>query len=66
MIVNMLYNEKGLLINKAEKNSICYVDNKTNVTEIGPILKTIDKLLIDELANIKPSNIPINFKVFKI
>ena len=63
MIVNMLYNEKGLLINKAEKNSICYVDNKTNVTEIGPILKTIDKLLIDELANIKPSNIPIKFKV---
>lgn len=63
MIVNMLYNDKGLLINKAPKGTICYIDNKTNVLKTGPILKTIDKLLIDELANLKPANVLIDIKV---
>lgn len=63
MIVNLLYNEKGLLVNKVSKNNICYIDNKTNVTEIGPVLKTIDKKLIEELAILKEPKIAISIKV---
>lgn len=63
MIVNMLYNESGLLVNKAKKNTICYIDNKTNVTSLGSVLKTIDKVLIDELSKMNIKKVPISVKI---
>ncbi len=51
MIVNMLYNEKGLLINHATKNDIVFVDNKVDLKELSLVSKTIDKKLTDLLNN---------------
>ena len=44
MIVNKLYNKKGLLINEAAKDDIVYVDNKVNLNKIDNVNKTIDKI----------------------
>ena len=44
MIVNRLYNEKKLLVNKVEKENICYLDNRLGVKRGDVILKTIDSL----------------------
>ncbi len=63
LIVNFLYNEKGLLINSAPKNSICYVDNKIGLKNKGLVLKTIDSKLIKELEQIKMKKIPIDCEV---
>lgn len=61
--INLLYNEKGLLINSAKKGSIIQIDNKFNykLTEIKntKVRKTIDKLLIDELNNYKEKKLPL-------
>lgn len=51
LIVNFLYNEKGLLINKANKNDIVFVDNKIGLKKKGKVLKTIDHELEKELSN---------------
>ena len=49
-IINYLYDEKDNLINSAE--SICYVDNKINLTEKDIVCKTQDYKLNSELKNI--------------
>ena len=63
MIVNKLYNEKGLLVNSIKAGNIAIIDNKVGITEKQNINKTIDKLLIEELSKIKEKKIPINIKV---
>ncbi len=63
MIVNMLYNEKGLLINHANKNDIILVDNKVDLKKLSIVSKTIDKKLTDELKNEKPLKIDINIDI---
>lgn len=59
MIVNFLYNEKGLLTNSITKNNICFVGNKIGLTEKGLVLKTIDNNLVKQLETIKEKKIPI-------
>lgn len=59
MIVNFLYNEKGLLTSSIPKNSIGYVDNKIGLKEKGSVLKTIDSKLINALEKIEEKKIPI-------
>jgi putative protease len=59
-IVNFLYNEKGLLINHANKNDCVYVDNKINLKNKGEVLKTIDYLLEKELENYQEKKIALN------
>ena len=67
MYVNTLYNSKGLLTNKVEKNEICEVDNKERIMYdklIGSkVLKTIDKNLNKELNNIEPKKIEVSFNI---
>lgn len=63
MIVNMLYNEKGLLINHANKNDIILIDNKINLKKLSVVSKTIDKKLTDELNNQSPLKLDINIEV---
>lgn len=63
LIVNFLYNEKGLLINKAKKNDIVYVDNKIGLKSKGKVLKTIDHYLEKELANLKEKKIEVTCAV---
>ena len=63
MIVNMLYDTRGLLTKKVLKGNICYVDNKTNVKKKGKVLKTIDKVLMDSLKNPTPLKVKIDFLI---
>lgn len=64
MIVNYIYNEKGLLINHANKNQIIYLDNKINLKEKGIVLKTQDDKLIKALKNIGQKKIKINYTIY--
>ena len=59
MIVNFLYNTKGLLINKAHTNQVVYIDNKIGLKTKGDILKTIDKKLEKNLSSLPEKKIPI-------
>ncbi len=63
MYANLLYNEKGLLVNKVLKGNICYVDNKIGVTELGDVLKTVDSALIEEIDEVNELKIPITFNI---
>jgi len=63
LIVNKLYNDKGLLINNAKKGEIVYLDNKINLTSLDTVLKTIDYRLMEELKKYEEKKIPINFIV---
>ncbi len=58
-IVNFLYNEQGLLINKALAGSVIYVDNKINLQNKDIVLKTIDYELTKELEKINYKKIPL-------
>lgn len=63
LIVNFLYNEKGLLINHANKGDMVYIDNKIDLKEKGKVLKTIDSVLIKELEDIQYKKIPVTCEV---
>ena len=63
MIVNMLYDEEGLLKNSISKGSIAVVDNKLNIKENDIVLKTIDKKLIENISNIEEKKIDIDINV---
>ena len=62
-IVNFLYDEKGKLINHASKGSIIYVDNKVNLKDKDIVLKTLDKKLMNEIANYEPRKVDIDLTV---
>ena len=63
MIVNMLYNESGLLINHASKGDIVLVDNKVNLKNKSTVSKTIDKKLTIELKNQNPLKVKISMTI---
>ena len=64
MIINKLYNEKGLLVNHINKGNIAILDNKINLKEKDNVNKTISKNLIKLIENTPQKKIPISFKVF--
>lgn len=67
MIINKLYNKKGLLTNKVLKDNICIIDNKVALNKNDIVLKTISSELIKELKNYSEKKIPVSFKAeFKI
>lgn len=49
MIVNKIYNEKGLLVSSLEKGEIAVVDNKIGLKKGLEVRKTIDKKLCDSI-----------------
>ena len=53
MIVNKLYNSKGLLVNSLKKGDIAVVDNKVSISKASYVRKTIDSVLNKDL-NILP------------
>ncbi len=63
MIVNKLYNEKGLLVSNISNGDIAGIDNKINLNSNSDILKTTDVLLLKELKNYELKRIKINFKI---
>lgn len=64
MIVNKIYDEKGLLKKEIEKNNIAIIDNKLGIKQKGKINKTIDKKLLNIINNTKGIKIPITFSLF--
>lgn len=64
MIVNYLYDEKGLLVSSLDKGATCYVDNKVNLSEKGIVNKTTDFLLNKELSVFPKRVVPITFDVY--
>ncbi len=64
MIINKLYNDKGLLINKASKGDIILIDNKINLKTLDKVSITYDYNLMKELLNFPSKKININFKVY--
>lgn len=63
MMVNFLYNEKGLLIHEAYKGEIVLVDNKVALKGQDIVRKTIDKKLMDSLKCVMEKKIPITIEV---
>ena len=63
MMVNRLYNNKGLLVSSVSKDNICLLDNKLNIKIGDIILKTIDSKLIEELNQLQEKKINISMKV---
>jgi len=63
MIVNFLYNEKGLLIQNAKKGENVWIDNKIGLTKYCSVSKTTDKNLITSLENYPLKKIPITIKL---
>ncbi len=60
MIVNFLYNEKGLLIKGAKKGENIYIDNKINLQKKGKVLKTVDYKLENSLKKLPERKIKIS------
>lgn len=65
MIVNYLYNDNDLLINKAYPGNIIYLDKKGNVKKGELLLKTLDNNLLKEIDSYPPKRILVNYKVTK-
>ena len=63
LIVNFLYNEKNLLISKAHKNDIVFVDNKIGLKNKGRVLKTIDHQLEKNLTKLPERKVEVTCAV---
>ena len=63
MIANLIYNDKGLLINSAKSGSSIYLDNKINLKNKDMVLKTSSPHLEKEILSIKDKKIPINISI---
>lgn len=63
MIVNKLYNEKGLLVNQVNKGDIAVVDNKVGLINKDNVNKTISKKLMSMINKANFKKIPITFKL---
>ena len=63
MIVNKLYNEKGLLVNSVNKGEVAIVDNKIGLSHKDNVNKTVSKKLMDMTSKINFKKIPIEFKL---
>lgn len=66
MIVNKLYDEKGLLKNMIKKGNVAVVDNKVNLKSKSIVNKTIDTELLKEIDDIKMSKINISMNVLAL
>lgn len=63
MIVNFLYNSKGLLVSSAKKGELVFVDNKIGVSQFGEVMKTLDKKLEESILASPEKKIPILMRV---
>ena len=63
LIVNYLYNSKGLLVSEVFKGDVCYIDNKIGLTDCETVSKTSDSLLMEELRELPDRKVPVTFSV---
>lgn len=66
MIVNFIYNEKNLLINKASTGDIIYLDNKINLKDKDTLIKTSSNYLDKEIISVEEKKILININALLI
>ena len=59
MMVNRLYNDKGLLVSEVSGNKICFLDDKFGINKGDIVLKTVDSKLIGELESVSEKKIGI-------
>ena len=62
MIVNKLYNEKGLLVSKVEKGQIAFLDNKIGLRNAKNVRKTQDAKLIKEINQLPERKVDVELK----
>ena len=60
MIANMIYNEKGLLVNHLDKGQVAILDNKIGLKNAKVVKKTIDSNLCDEINKYKERKVFIS------
>ena len=60
MIANMIYNEKGLLVNHLDKGQVCVLDNKIGLKSAKIVRKTIDFKLCQEINKYSERKVLIN------
>ena len=65
MIANMIYNEKGLLINKGLSGDIIYLDNKVNIQDKDIVVKTSSSHLEKQILNTSIRKVPITIEVLQ-
>lgn len=63
MILNKIYNTKGLLVNHLNKNDTLVIDNKISLKEKDIVLKTIDSKLNKSLENYKEKKIKVSWNI---
>lgn len=63
MIVNFIYNQKDMLVNKGCAGEIIYLDNKVDLRTRGIVKKTLDSKLNTILQKTDDKKIPVSFKV---
>ncbi len=63
MIVNFMYDQKKNLISSAKKNDVIELDNKIGIVKCGPVLKTVDSKLLEELEQYTEKKIAVNMKI---
>ena len=61
----MIYNEKGLLINKASSGSIIYLDNKINLKDKDIVVKTSSTYLEKQILSTSLKKIKVNIEVIQ-
>lgn len=62
MIVNKLYNEKDLLVNKVDKGKVAVIDNKIGLLKAKEVRKTLDIKLVEEINKPKERKVPVTLK----
>lgn len=63
MIANMIYNEKDLLVNKASKGDVIFLDNKINLKEKDILIKTSSVYLEKQILSVEEKKIPITINI---
>lgn len=63
MIVNKIYNDKGLLINKGLPEEIVYVDNKIMLNDLDIVNKTVSSKLSEELKQYSARRVHVDMIV---
>lgn len=63
MMVNKLYDKKGLLKKEIKKGNVAVVDNKLGIKYKGKVNKTVDKKLLNSIKN-NQIKIPITFSIY--
>jgi len=63
MIVNMLYNELGLLVSSITSGGVAVIDNKLGIEINDVVLKTVDKGLVNKLKNCEEKKFDIDISV---